>query len=115
MNNFHYRCVVSSAEGCSSVSNPAILTVEELVGLQDQMSEFGISVYPNPACQQFTLKVNTLTLGSCYSLRDVVGKTVLTGLISEQLTTVNIESISKGMYFLSVKGFEGSAVKIIKN
>jgi alpha-tubulin suppressor-like RCC1 family protein len=115
MNNFHYRCWVSSAEGCSSISNPAILTVEELVGIREFTLANGFSVFPNPASHRFTLKANTLVFGWSYCLKDLIGKTILTGLINNPLTTVNIENISKGMYFLSVNGFEGSAIKIIKN
>jgi hypothetical protein len=70
--------------------------------------------YPNPAANQITLKVDNQLLGSIYTICDNTGKSVLNGNILSEQSVIDLEYLSKGIYFLSIgENFERT-VKVIK-
>lgn len=65
-----------------------------------------ISVYPNPAKNQFFIDLSEINFGSyteaSYSLLDISGKTIQNRPITSAKTNVEIRSLSKGIYFIVV-------------
>ncbi|TVQ85655.1 MAG: T9SS C-terminal target domain-containing protein [Bacteroidetes bacterium] len=69
-----------------------------------------IKVYPNPAENHFTLNINPQYLKSNTNLRyylyDVTGRKILSGLISDNQTRINISNVQTGIYLLQLVSSE---------
>jgi hypothetical protein len=48
------------------------------------------------------IKVNSSTVGSAYSVNDNLGKVLLAGKINSENSSLDISSLSKGIYFLTI-------------
>jgi Secretion system C-terminal sorting domain len=73
----------------------------------------GVSIYPNPVKDIFTLQVtDNKLLRTTAALIDVSGKLIKSITINNLFQTVDITLLTKGMYL--VKFEDGSVVKIIK-
>ena len=72
------------------------------------------SIYPNPAINFITVKVNPILMGSNYSIKDELGRIVLTGCITREISSINITSISSGMYIFYVEGEHNQSFKVMK-
>ena len=60
-----------------------------------------MDIYPNPTNNVLNIKSDLIYIGTNYSVIDNSGKVVLTGLITSNLTTINTELLSEGIYLLS--------------
>jgi hypothetical protein len=63
---------------------------------------FLVSVYPNPASDLITIKVNADYSGSPYTITDLPGKTLLTGRLTLENSVISISALSPGIYILKV-------------
>lgn len=71
-----------------------------------------ISIYPNPFNDVVNIQSNTLV--KKVTVVDVLGKTVMTKTNGiESIKEINLESLSKGLYFLTLEG-DANQKKIIK-
>ena len=60
-----------------------------------------MDVYPNPTNNVLNIKSHLKYIGTNYSVIDNSGKVVLTGIITSNLTILNTEVLSEGIYLLS--------------
>lgn len=73
-----------------------------------------ISAFPNPT--KSILNVKAKSLINSIEIYDVQGRIVLTKLIRERTTIINISSFKKGIYFLKIKTEAGEKIeKVIKD
>ena len=63
-------------------------------------------VYPNPTNNFLNIKSDLKFIGTNYSVIDNSGKVVLTGRIRSNLTTINTEFLSEGIYLLSANNIK---------
>jgi PKD repeat protein len=75
-------------------------------------SEF--ELYPNPTTKQLNLMVGSNLLGSVYTVYDNTAKLVLTGKISTENTSVDLENLSAGLYLFRMGENFTQTVKVIK-
>jgi hypothetical protein len=81
----------------------------------EAINKVDIKVYPNPASTIINLETNTPFINADYILTDLLGKTILSGKILNENTTIEIENLSKGMYLLNVGGdVKKQTFKIVK-
>lgn len=74
-----------------------------------------ISAFPNPAQNQFTLKLNAQEVGAkYYGIYNLTGKLVKTAQIGSDETLVDITDIPKGIYLIKVFGNQVYEQKIVK-
>lgn len=71
-----------------------------------------VKLYPNPVLSVFNVKVNYNLISQPYSIVDSLGRVVLNGKLNEVDTTINVEQLSKGLYYLKVS--DSNASKFIK-
>jgi hypothetical protein len=83
--------------------------------IQETIEKENFKVYPNPASNQINLRTNIRLIDANYSLTDLLGNTLLSGKISNENTSIEIENLSKGIYFLNVGGDVKQTFKIVKN
>ncbi len=73
-----------------------------------------IIAYPNPANNIINLKANKSLIGEVYKLNDNLGRTLLLGKINSENASIDINNLSKGVYYLILGGNFKQIVKIIK-
>lgn len=104
-----YTQVLLNAAGCDSTIT---LNLTLTVGL-DENGFVSFSVQPNPTDAIFTLKASE-ALYSTYVIQDAQGKVVSTGTLTGTSTTIDIDQVARGIYFLKVAE-AAEAIRIVKN
>jgi hypothetical protein len=104
-----YTQVLTNTAGCDSTIT---LNLTLTVGL-DENGFVTCSVQPNPTDAIFTL-VASEALYSNYVIQDAQGKVVATGNLTGTSTTINIDQVARGIYFLKVTE-AAEAIRIVKN
>lgn len=112
MNNYQFRCIINDCKVDTTM--PALLTVNDNVGLQSIQNQHSIKIYPNPTNSEFIIDTKTELIGQPYSLIDLIGRTLLTGTITSNLTIVNISHLSASIYILQVGSDTRSSISIVK-
>jgi len=94
----------------------SVLNVKELITHTRDISDDGliISVYPNPASDVLTINGDNSILGSSYHVIDQAGREVLTGKISSINTTVDINQLANGIYYIQVGSQSRTSFKVLK-
>ena len=72
----------------------------------------GLKLYPNPVVNILNIKTENNLINQPYTIIDGLGRVVLNGKLNEVYSTINVEQLSKGIYYLKVSG--NSASKFIK-
>jgi len=92
-----YTVTVTSSNGCQAADEVEI-AVESCLSIVEFENE--IQLYPNPAVEAFTIESLDALTGS-YQLVSFDGKLHRSGrLSSDNKVTINIESLSKGVYMI---------------
>jgi len=104
-----YTQVLTNAAGCDSTIT---LNLTLTVGL-DENGLVSFSVQPNPTDAIFILNASE-ALYSTYVIQDAQGKVVATGSLTGTSTTINIDQVARGIYFLKVAE-AAEAIRIVKN
>ncbi len=81
--------------------------VDSSLGVND-FNTNGLSLYPNPARTEIFIKNTTGTAISCVNVFDLTGKRVLTKSSDEELSSVDISALAKGMYVVAVQDIIGN-------
>ena len=94
----NYSVELTSANGCSSLSDPVSFGIGSVTGLVDSQ----VSIYPNPA--QNHLYVSTNAPGSLCNIviRDQIGKLVHQSFSMDELKIIDISQLRTGNYFISI-------------
>lgn len=84
--------------------------------VQELVSPFGFSLYPNPCSNFLTLKTLDVFNEYSYRVHDISGKEVSKSEITDAFTHIPLADINAGIYFITV--FKGSSVldifKVVK-
>lgn len=86
---------------------------------QSTMSVFEIdqptfSVYPNPTKGVINLKNTGSVKGQTYFIMDELGRTILSGKLADNQSSISIEQLIPGFYFLNFGSSRAGSAKIIK-
>ena len=71
-----------------------------------------LKLYPNPVVNILNIKTDNHLINQPYTIIDCLGRVVLNGKLNEVDTTINVEQLSKGIYYIKTAG--NSATKFIK-
>jgi surface protein len=71
-----------------------------------------LKLYPNPVLSVLNVKVDYNLINQPYSIVDGLGRVVLNGNLIEVDTAINVEQLSKGIYYLKLS--DSNASKFIK-
>jgi hypothetical protein len=78
----------------------------------DNFNISSLKLYPNPVLNILNVKVDSNLINQPYSVVDGLGRVVLNGKLNDVETTVNVEQLSKGLYYLKVS--DNTASKFVK-
>jgi len=71
-----------------------------------------LKLYPNPVLSVLNVTVDSNLINKSYSIVDGLGRVVLKGSLNKVDTTINVEQLSKGLYYLKLS--DNNASKFIK-
>jgi hypothetical protein len=80
-------------------------SVEELVSSK-------VKLYPNPVISELNVTIDYHLIDEPYVIIDGLGRVILNGKLNEFDTAINVEQLSKGIYYLKVS--DRTASKFIK-
>jgi hypothetical protein len=83
-------------------------------GFDDLTSLKDIKIYPNPAGNVVYIKTSRLALGSTYQVSDLAGKKILNGKLLSETTSIDLRTLSRGLYFLKIGENNKQTFKLIK-
>jgi hypothetical protein len=112
-NNQPFRCIINSGS-CSDTSNVAVLTVNNNVGINENIKDNLFSVFPNPAQRVINVKIDIKLVGTVYTIYDNTGRVVLSGKLNTENTTIELGNLSGGIYMFSIGENIKQTFKIIK-
>jgi surface protein len=71
-----------------------------------------LKIYPNPVLSILNIKVDNNLINQPYNVFDSLGRVILKGNINDVDTSINVEQLSKGVYYLKVS--DNIASKFVK-
>lgn len=96
-----------------------VLTIEEPLGVEDNLFNTNISIFPNPTTDVFTIKNNSSVILDQAIVTDIRGRVLKTIKFNgESLETlVSLESYKSGIYFIQIQSDKGitTVKQVIKN
>jgi hypothetical protein len=105
----------TNAAGCSSsktlLGNGYTCAARGVATNEKPETRNEFSMYPNPATSFISLNVNSLIGTGSIVVTDLYGKTVKTQVLCMGTNTVDITTLSKGFYLVSVITSEGKITK----
>jgi hypothetical protein len=107
---------VMTQSGACPPSNPVIVT-KFVVGGPLNVNGFknsDISIYPNPVKDKIHIIANQNQLGSDYAIFDQLGRNIAIGKIDSNNTAIDLNTISKGIYFIRFSDISNQSWKFIK-
>lgn len=96
--------------GDSLVLGTLVINESSTNGIDKNIIEKGVSVYPNPAKEILYLQINELAEAE---IIDVSGKTMLKQQINNGINTYDISDLNSGLYFVKITGKENKLIKKI--
>jgi uncharacterized protein (TIGR02145 family) len=63
-----------------------------------------LKLYPNPVVSILNVKTDYNLINQPYTIIDGLGRVVLNGKLNEVESTINVEQLSKGIYYLKIAG-----------
>ena len=93
---------VDNEIGCSTATTTGITSAQSEVGSP--------LVYPNPTADMLNINADNNVFES-YTITNSIGKTVLTDKLTQSQTQVNIKDQPAGLYFVIIKGEQGTVVR----
>jgi hypothetical protein len=96
---FNYTVILSG--GCDAVAASGVINVNVCVGIEefDKLNE--ISIYPNPATDQF--RVTNAKIGTRFSLIDIAGKVIHSEILQGGTHTVSTKEFGDGIYIVQLE------------
>lgn len=92
-----------------------IITVSAPTSITDVLAKTEINVSPNPSSNRITVSSSMSLKGVHYFLTDISGKNLGTGLLNESETTIDIQALPVGNYFLQIgNGIAKRTIQIAK-
>lgn len=99
-----YRVRVASEEGCSSISDPIVLT-----SLEEEERLIRISMYPNPAEQYVKIdfhKPTEIQMLRIFDMKGLLVKSFEHNLFVEEYLEIDLNGLEAGIYFIHLKNKE---------
>jgi hypothetical protein len=78
----------------------------------ETFDKIGLKLYPNPVLSVLNVKVDINYIYQPYTIVDGLGRVVLNGNLIEVDTAINVEQLSKGIYYLKLS--DSNASKFVK-
>ena len=81
----------------------------------NEQALINFKIYPNPTADKLTIENIDFNLDADYLIVDEIGREIIKGKLDEKTSIIDVNSLSKGIYVLSIKGEINQTFKFIKN
>jgi hypothetical protein len=102
-----------TATDCNGCKVSKTVNVGVISGLSEERIN-AISIHPNPAKSQITIKADVKLVGSDYIIHDLLGKILLKGNLNAENTIIELGNLPAGIYLFSVGDNLKQTFKVIK-
>ncbi|MBK8368584.1 MAG: T9SS type A sorting domain-containing protein [Bacteroidetes bacterium] len=85
------------------------------VGIHEKQLTNTLSIYPNPANEVIHVNTSTSLTNESYNIVNTLGQTILNGKLENEHSTIDVQTLESGIYFLQIGGKQTQSTKIIKN
>ena len=99
-------------EGVTSLSQFAVFGEKSATGIKNVAADASFSLYPNPASQSINIATTQTAKFPILKIMDAAGNEVISQQIENNVTTLDINQLSRGIYFASLNG--AASTKFIK-
>lgn len=106
----HYY--VCSTHGSSGMKGTIV--VQNATGIEENRLPSDFSIYPNPSRVSVTIKTKENEIGSVFYIADLNGKKVASGKLANEITTIDISRLTRGIYMIGMVDHKERPVKLIK-
>ncbi len=73
-----------------------------------------VKIFPNPTKDELNIEVDNSVIGSTYQLRDITGRPIKTGIITDEKSRISLQVLSSGTYLLSIGDQIRKTLKVVK-
>ena len=102
-----------TANGNSGYNDAFLLKFNGIsLGINENINDKLFTIYPNPALSILNINADYQLINQHYTIIDGLGRVILNGKLNEFDTAINVEQLSKGIYYLKVS--DRTASKFIK-
>lgn len=91
------------------------IIVENATSVEENSLLKGFTVFPNPSNGIISIRIENEDVGSLYQINDLIGREVMKGKLTSELTEVDISGLNQGTYLVQTVGINRKIFKIIKN
>ncbi len=92
-----FQVMITSAYGCSAISDPFLYT-----GIESEVLDNTLSIYPNPFTSQTTITFIKEQRGTIIKILDVLGKEIISINFKGKQLTIEKGEMKKGIYFVQI-------------
>ena len=111
-NNQKFRCVLS-VNDCNDTTGSVNLYVNENASIKGRYDNSLISIYPNPTSDDLYIKVSPKLIGSSYTLINIHGTLIMSGILMDNTTKISLSEINQGVYFLCTNELS-KVIKVVR-
>jgi plastocyanin len=90
------------------------IIVQAATGIEDNQIQANYKVFPNPAIDQVDIKAISNQIKSNYSINDISGKQIINGKLTDNITSVDIRELPKGLYIIVIGDRSKQCIKLVK-
>jgi hypothetical protein len=72
-----------------------------------------MNIWPNPAKHFINIETPSALIGQSYSILDISGRVIQKNLIQSELTTLNLQTLTSGIYFIKTDN-DSSVYRVVK-
>ena len=101
-----------NVSGNHGVQDAWVMKLSNTLGILEPLNSNSFSFFPNPVTNCINLKLDIENSNQTYIIRDTLGKIITQGKISGPFTSINVEYLSGGVYFIAVG--QSKNIKFIK-
>lgn len=105
----YYVCVAHASLGMKGT-----IVVQNATGIEENRLPINFSIYPNPSRISVTIKAKENEIGSVFYIADLNGKKVVSGKLDNEITTIDISRLTRGIYMIGMVDHKERPVKLIK-
>lgn len=89
-----------------------VVKLNSFLGIEEPLTNSLFTLYPNPVTNILNIYVVDDLINQIYNISDVGGKLIAQGNLNDNCSSINLEHLSKGVYFIKVA--ENKVIKFIK-
>lgn len=98
----------------ASLGMKGTIVVQNATGIEEHRLPAGFTIYPNPSQISLTINSNDEEIGSGFYIADMSGRKVVSGIIENNMTIIDIGNLARGTYLIGMADLRKRPVRFVK-